>query len=45
MITNKLAVSGPASPEFEGVPIPIGIPFGIYPLVQGRHSGVLVPAF
>jgi len=45
MITNKLAVSGPASPEFEGVPVPIGIPFGIYPLVQGRHSGVLVPAF
>ena len=45
MITNKLAVSGPASPEFEGVPVPIGIPFGIYPLVQGRHSGILVPAF
>ncbi|MDI9365881.1 MAG: putative LPS assembly protein LptD [Flavobacterium sp.] len=45
MISNKLAVSGPASPEFEGVPIPIGIPFGIYPLVQGRHSGILPPAF
>ncbi|KAI9432035.1 hypothetical protein F5148DRAFT_1295867 [Russula earlei] len=45
MISNKLAVSGPASPEFEGVPIPIGIPFGIYPLVQGRHGGVLVPTF
>ena len=45
MITNKLAVSGPASPEFEGVPIPIGIPFGIYPMIQGRHSGILVPAF
>ncbi len=45
MISNKLAVSGPASPEFEGVPLPIGIPFGIYPLVQGRHSGILPPAF
>ncbi|MBC7650638.1 MAG: LPS-assembly protein LptD, partial [Deinococcales bacterium] len=45
MITNKLAISGPAAPEFEGVPIPIGIPFGIYPLVQGRHSGILPPAF
>ena len=45
MITNKLAVSGPASPEFEGVPIPIGIPFGIYPMIQVRHSGILVPAF
>ncbi|MBC7722536.1 MAG: LPS-assembly protein LptD, partial [Pedobacter sp.] len=45
MISNKLAVSGPAAPEFEGVPIPIGIPFGIYPLIQGRHSGILPPAF
>ncbi len=45
MVSNKLAVSGPASPEFEGVPIPLGIPFGIYPLTQGRHSGVLPPAF
>jgi hypothetical protein len=45
MITSKLAVSGPASPEFEGVPMPIGIPFGIYPLNRGRHSGVLAPQF
>jgi LPS-assembly protein len=45
MINNKIAVSGPASPEFEGVPIPIGIPFGIYPLNRGRHSGFMAPAF
>ncbi len=45
MINNKIAVSGPASPEFEGVPIPIGIPFGIYPLSRGRHSGILAPQF
>lgn len=45
MISNKMAVSGPAYPEFEGVPIPIGIPFGIYPLQRGRHSGILAPAF
>src|SRR6266487_3967598 len=32
IINNKIAVSGPAYPEFEGVPIPIIIPFGIYPL-------------
>ena len=43
MINNKIAVSGPASPEFEGVPFPIGIPFGIYPLSKGRHSGILAP--
>lgn len=45
MINNKIAVSGPASPEFEGVPLPIGIPFGIYPLNRGRHSGILAPQF
>ena len=43
MINNKIAVSGAASPEFEGVPFPIGIPFGIYPLIRGRHSGILAP--
>ena len=45
MINNKIALSGPASPEFEGVPVPIGIPFGIFPLQRGRHSGILTPTF
>ncbi len=45
LINNKIAVSGPAYPEFEGVPIPIIIPFGIYPLERGRHSGFLPPRF
>jgi len=45
MITNKLAVSGPAIPEIEGVPLPIIVPFGIYPLINGRHSGLLPPMF
>ncbi|WP_018614575.1 putative LPS assembly protein LptD [Segetibacter koreensis] len=45
MISNKIGVSGPAFPEFEGVPVPIGIPFGIYPLNRGRHSGFLPPQF
>lgn len=45
VVNKKLAVSGPAHPEFEGVPIPIYIPFGFYPLSQGRHSGFLPPQF
>ena len=45
IINNKMAISGPTSPEFEGVPVPIGIPFGIFPLVRGRHSGILTPTF
>ena len=45
IINDKIGVSGPAFPEFEGVPFPIGIPFGIFPLTKGRHSGMMAPAF
>ncbi|CAN5442743.1 putative LPS assembly protein LptD [soil metagenome] len=44
-INKKFAVTGPVHPEFEGVPIPIILPFGIYPLSQGRHSGLIAPTF
>jgi len=44
-ISKKLAITGPVHPEFEGIPIPIYLPFGIYPLSQGRHSGFLAPQF
>jgi len=43
LVNQKLAVSGPIHPEFEGVPIPVYIPFGIFPISQGRHSGMLPP--
>jgi len=45
VISNDIAVSGPTHPEFEGVPIPIYLPFGIFPLSQARHSGLLAPQF
>jgi LPS-assembly protein len=45
LVNQKLAVSGPIHPEFEGVPIPIYLPFGIFPISQGRHSGFLPPQF
>lgn len=44
-INKKLAITGPIHPEFEGVPLPIYLPFGIFPLSQGRHSGILAPSF
>ncbi|MFL5789027.1 MAG: putative LPS assembly protein LptD, partial [Flavisolibacter sp.] len=44
-INGKVAVTGPIHPEFEGVPIPIYLPFGIFPLQNGRHSGLLPPTF
>ena len=45
LVNKKLAVSGPIHPEFEGVPVPIYLPFGFFPLSQGRHSGFLPPEF
>ena len=45
VISEKLAVSGPTHPEFEGVPVPIYLPFGLFPLSQKRHSGLLPPQF
>ena len=44
-ISKKMAITGPVHPEVENVPIPIILPFGIYPLNQGRHSGILAPTF
>jgi LPS-assembly protein len=44
-VNKKWAYTGPVHPEFEGVPIPISLPFGIFPLTQGRHSGLLAPSF
>lgn len=44
-INKKMAFTGPVHPEFEGVPVPIILPFGIYPLTQGRHSGLIAPSF
>jgi len=45
LVNKKFAITGPVHPEFEGVPIPIYIPFGYFPLSQGRHSGLLPPTF
>lgn len=45
LVNQKLAVTGPIHPEFEGVPIPVYLPFGFFPLSQGRHSGIIAPQF
>ncbi len=42
-VNQKVVVTGPVHPEFEDVPIPIYLPFGIFPLSTGRHSGILPP--
>ncbi len=46
VVNNKVAITGPIHPEFEGVPIPIYLPFGFFPMKSAkRHSGILAPTF
>lgn len=45
LVNKKMAISGPIHPEFESVPVPVYIPFGFFPMSQGRHSGLLPPQF
>jgi len=45
IINGKMGIAGPTFPEFEGVPLPIGIPFAIFPMQKGRHSGIMAPQF
>jgi hypothetical protein len=42
---KKQIISGPAYLEIEGIPIPIGIPFGFFPKQDTRTSGVMLPTF
>lgn len=43
-ISNNMAVTGLIRPEFEGIPIPVGLPFGLFPMKQGRRTGILSPS-
>ena len=44
-VNQTVAVTGPVHPEFEDVPVPLWLPFGIFPLASGRHSGFIPPQF
>lgn len=45
VIPNDQVVTGPAWMVIEGVPTPLAIPFGFFPLESGQHSGILIPAY
>lgn len=45
VIPHKEVVTGPAWLVIEGVPTPLAIPFGFFPLETGRHSGILIPTY
>ena len=43
VIPNKLVVVGPSNLEIMGVPTPLWLPFGFFPISSGRRTGLLFP--
>jgi lipopolysaccharide assembly outer membrane protein LptD (OstA) len=45
IIPNKVAVSGSANLVIEDIPTPLYLPFGLFPLTKGQHSGFILPTY
>lgn len=45
IVTEKQIITGPAYLEIEGVPLPLGVPFGFFPKPNKRSGGLLFPTF
>lgn len=43
VVPDKLAVAGLSNLEIMGVPTPLLLPFGLFPLIQGKSSGLIFP--
>lgn len=43
VIPDKIAVVGPANLEIAGIPTPLVLPFGFFPLAEGQSSGFIFP--
>lgn len=44
VVPNRLAVIGASNLEIMGVPTPLWLPFGFFPLKSGRSTGLLFPS-
>lgn len=44
LIPNKLAVLSLAQVEIAGVPTPLILPFGFFPLIKGKSAGLILPS-
>ncbi len=40
---TKKMIIGPSYMVLEDVPLPIGVPFGFFPMMSSRNSGVIIP--
>ncbi len=45
VIPGRVIVSGPANLTIEGVPTPIYLPFGLFPVSQKQKSGFILPTY
>jgi hypothetical protein len=45
VIPDRIAASGPANIEIEGVPTPLFLPFGLFPISQKQKSGFILPTY
>ncbi|MDY0286882.1 MAG: putative LPS assembly protein LptD, partial [Bacteroidales bacterium] len=45
VIPDDKVVTGLAWIEIEDVPLPIGLPFGLFPLTKGATSGIVIPRY
>lgn len=43
VIPNRLVVVGPSNLELMGVPTPLWLPFGFFPITSGRRTGLIFP--
>ncbi len=43
LIPDRLAIIGPARLELAGVPTPLWLPFGFFPIIKGESSGIIFP--
>ncbi|MCX6234852.1 MAG: putative LPS assembly protein LptD [Bacteroidetes bacterium] len=45
IIPDDKIITGPAWMVIEDVPIPLALPFGLFPIFKGRTSGIIVPTW
>lgn len=45
IVPNKVMVSGPANLWVGDVPTPLVLPFGLFPVKQGKRSGIVLPEY
>ena len=45
IIPNKVIIAGPSNLVLEGIPTPLFVPFGLFPMTRGRATGIIIPQY